>query len=196
MRRGFSYLLGAVITMASPSVAMAAEFVNSGSVGGIGSYNLSITTDDTIGVIQSLNILAYNIFVSNGTNDFTLTQSNSTTLFSGMGLTATATDLLFNFSGSGFALFQSPMVGSGGPFFCFQASPCFDFAGSGTGLAPVVANSPIGNRLQGTQIVATVAAAGAVPEPSTWAMMLIGFGFVGYGMRSAKRRRKLTLTYA
>lgn len=28
----------------------------------------------------------------------------------------------------------------------------------------------------------------AVPEPATWAMMLVGFGAVGFGMRSAKRR--------
>ncbi|WP_082992669.1 PEPxxWA-CTERM sorting domain-containing protein [Erythrobacter sp. QSSC1-22B] len=37
---------------------------------------------------------------------------------------------------------------------------------------------------------------GAVPEPSTWAMMLLGFGFVGGGMRSAKRRQKVTVSYA
>ena len=34
----------------------------------------------------------------------------------------------------------------------------------------------------------SVSAAAAVPEPSTWLMMLFGFGLVGYGMRSAKRR--------
>jgi hypothetical protein len=37
---------------------------------------------------------------------------------------------------------------------------------------------------------------GAVPEPSTWAMMLLGFGFVGGAMRAAKRRQKLALSYA
>lgn len=35
------------------------------------------------------------------------------------------------------------------------------------------------------------AISGAVPEPSTWAMMLVGFGLVGGAMRSAKRRRRL-----
>lgn len=40
----------------------------------------------------------------------------------------------------------------------------------------------------------TVAA--AVPEPSTWALMLLGFGFVGGAMRSIKRRQKLTVSYA
>lgn len=36
----------------------------------------------------------------------------------------------------------------------------------------------------------------AVPEPGTWAMMLLGFGFVGGAMRSAKRRQKLNVSYA
>jgi hypothetical protein len=35
----------------------------------------------------------------------------------------------------------------------------------------------------------------AVPEPATWAMMLIGFGFVGGAMRS-RRHRKVTVSYA
>ena len=37
---------------------------------------------------------------------------------------------------------------------------------------------------------------GAVPEPSTWAMMLLGFGFIGGAMRGAKRRQKVTARYA
>lgn len=40
-----------------------------------------------------------------------------------------------------------------------------------------------------------VASQGAVPEPATWAMMLLGFGFVGGAMRS-RRRPKLTVSYA
>lgn len=35
----------------------------------------------------------------------------------------------------------------------------------------------------------------AVPEPATWAMMLLGLGFVGGTMRASKRR-KLTVSYA
>ena len=34
--------------------------------------------------------------------------------------------------------------------------------------------------------------AAAVPEPSTWAMMLIGFGAVGLGLRRRKGRGKAT----
>jgi hypothetical protein len=40
------------------------------------------------------------------------------------------------------------------------------------------------------------AAPGAVPEPATWAMMLLGFGFVGGAMRSAKRRQKPAVAFA
>ncbi len=36
----------------------------------------------------------------------------------------------------------------------------------------------------------------AVPEPATWAMMLLGFGFVGGAMRSAKRRQRLAVSAA
>lgn len=35
---------------------------------------------------------------------------------------------------------------------------------------------------------------GAVPEPSTWAMMMFGFGALGFGMR--RRRQKVTVSYA
>ena len=36
----------------------------------------------------------------------------------------------------------------------------------------------------------------AVPEPSTWMIMLLGFGFVGGTMRFAKRKQKLTASYS
>ncbi|WP_296721216.1 PEPxxWA-CTERM sorting domain-containing protein [Erythrobacter sp.] len=38
--------------------------------------------------------------------------------------------------------------------------------------------------------------AGAVPEPAAWGLMLLGFGFVGGAMRSAKRRQKANVSYA
>jgi len=36
----------------------------------------------------------------------------------------------------------------------------------------------------------------AVPEPATWAIMLIGFGAVGGALRSAKRRQKVSVSYS
>ena len=40
------------------------------------------------------------------------------------------------------------------------------------------------------------AAAGAIPEPATWAMMLLGFGLMGAFMRSAKSGRTPAVYYA
>ena len=40
------------------------------------------------------------------------------------------------------------------------------------------------------------AAASAVPEPATWAFMIVGFGAVGASMRSARRKQKVTVSYA
>ena len=37
---------------------------------------------------------------------------------------------------------------------------------------------------------------GAVPEPASWALLIAGFGLVGGAMRSASRRKNLTLSYA
>lgn len=37
---------------------------------------------------------------------------------------------------------------------------------------------------------------GAVPEPSTWAMMLVGFGLVGAALRKAKRAQGFSVSHA
>lgn len=47
----------------------------------------------------------------------------------------------------------------------------------------------------GSGPVVTPVPTGGVPEPSTWAMMLLGFGFVGGAMRAAKRKQELTTSY-
>ncbi len=38
--------------------------------------------------------------------------------------------------------------------------------------------------------------AAAVPEPSTWAMLILGFGLIGAAVRNGKRTVKTRLTYA
>lgn len=37
---------------------------------------------------------------------------------------------------------------------------------------------------------------GAVPEPGTWALMILGFGFVGGAMRARRGRQKLSVSYS
>jgi hypothetical protein len=56
--------------------------------------------------------------------------------------------------------------------------------------------SPITPYSFSLNILSQTSVDGAVPEPSTWAMMLLGFGFVGGAMRTAKRRQKIAISYA
>ncbi|OBX19716.1 hypothetical protein A9995_03890 [Erythrobacter sp. QSSC1-22B] len=74
---------------------------------------------------------------------------------------------------------------------------------AGIGYDPDVNNTYSVNLTSGSNSLTTYAKLGtgavttaAVPEPSTWAMMLLGFGFVGGAMRSAKRQQKLGVSYA
>ena len=46
---------------------------------------------------------------------------------------------------------------------------------------------------QGAQLRLALSTGSAVPEPATWAFMLIGFGAVGYSLRRAPQRRALAL---
>ena len=62
----------------------------------------------------------------------------------------------------------------------------FSLTGPGQGGVP----ASFGVRLDDGDLV------GAVPEPAAWALMLIGFGFVGGALRSSKSKQKLTVSYA
>jgi hypothetical protein len=174
--------------------AEAATYVGNRSIGN-GSATLSITTDGTLGVLSAANITGWTIGLNEGGQMFTLqgptSGGNSQLLLSGSALTASATNLSFNFSaGSGFALFQNPGIGSGINYYCPQINGCFDFGGAGEGVQ-TTGGAIERNSLTGNVVLASLSA-GAVPEPASWAMMIIGFAAVGASMRS----RKVTVSYA
>ena len=98
-------------------------------------------------------------------------------------LTATSTDLSFNFSGSigNFIIFRD----FAGGFLCIQVSGC---AGA-LDPAEYAFNDGSTSVLQsesGVQVIATAAA--PVPEPAAWAMMLLGAAAVGGALRAGRRR--------
>lgn len=70
--------------------------------------------------------------------------------------------------------------------------------GIGPGIRGINASAPTFSAVRTDTIVTTsnrftITQVAPVPEPATWAMMLVGFGAVGYSLRS---RRKLTATFA
>jgi len=84
--------------------------------------------------------------------------------------------------------------GSGVNFGDSQNSARFTFGFlSGLGFDPNVNNTYSVNLSAGGHSLTTYAqvGAGAVPEPATWAMMLVGFGAIGFQMR---RKRTALLT--
>jgi hypothetical protein len=83
---------------------------------------------------------------------------------------------------------QTFSLGNGENFFGFTAtggdvitSIAFDTNGSGV------------TDLRQLRVGGVRASVGAVPEPGTWAMMLIGFGAVGFSIRRRKPRHLLQL---
>ena len=143
-----------------------------------------IETDGTIGTIGSGNIIDWEFNLADNGTSFTLSgASNSGKLVSGNTLSATATSLFFDFSGSGLAAFQNPAIGSGINFICFTGN---GICGGGSNRISITTNTFGDGIPQSGLVQIGTAAGGAVPEPASWAMLIAGFGLVG---AVARRRR-------
>lgn len=93
---------------------------------------------------------------------------------------STLTVLLNFFGGSSTTLFYTSLVGGS----------TLDFSAYSNILsASITSNDPYG--LSYDNFTYTIDA--AVPEPATWAMMILGFGFVGAALRRQRRNRHLTI---
>ncbi len=153
----------------------------------------TITTNGTIGALQSSDILSYNLQVNDNLRpiyDVNLTPANSGIYMDiGNGLIGGATSLSFDFSKAG-AVFviQGTLHGfsSGFQYFCFQATsgPC----ATGETIVPdyYAVDGVLASGLTGTVPL------NGTPEPATWAMLLLGFGGLGAVARS--RRRAATVS--
>lgn len=183
--------------LAAASSATAANVVyNVNSyVGAHGHLTGLLVTDGATGTLNAGNFVSWILNVQgNGASD-ALNNNNSSVFLGGVSVTANASNIYFNFGNStpSYLLFQK-IYSSGNNYACYASTiypttPCnqgFSLVPQSVGDASAQFSMPSGN-----QIIASVAAA---PEPVTWALMLTGFGMIGFALR--RRSHKVAVRYA
>jgi hypothetical protein len=150
----------------------------------------TITTDGTLGFLQSSNIVSWNLTLNDNLRpvyDVNLTPINSGIVTdTGNGLIAGSSGLSFDFGNAGAAFsIQGTAHGffSGYQYFCFQATG--GACASGETIVPDYYNV---DGVSATGLSGTLPLSG-VPEPAAWLMTLAGFGGLGAVMRSRRRIR-------
>lgn len=183
--------------MGAAAPAAAITYVGAHSVGA-GTVALSITTDGALGVLGEANILDWSLQVTSGSGAQDLfgplRGDNSVIGLLGTALSATPTQLLFDFDGRGKLIFTT-----GGPGFAVRAwgvdaGGCLG-AGAGSehicfGL-PNPANPKVARVGLGVLGMASESAA-QTPEPKTWSLMAAAFGLAGAGLLRRPVRRAAT----
>lgn len=106
---------------------------------------------------------------------------------------------LTNFGGSDQAVSNTaPFVTSGGISYTITGGEIFHLYRVGSSYFEtnsVDDPTGVGANPAAILLIAADTANGGVPEPATWALMLTGFGMVGFGLRRA-RRQAVRVTYA
>lgn len=167
-------LVGAVVCNASPITYNVARTIGLGSVTGF------IETDGSLGVLGAGNFVDWSLLLNDGTFTYTITGplsgNNSVAFVQGADTTATATQLLFDFSGfdNGLLLFQNGLF-SGNTYYCDGTAGNFAcFSGETVVANNVFATFQNASR-SGNVVIGT--AGSSVPEPGT--LMMFGSGIVG-----------------
>ena len=170
-------LLGAGVCNAGPITYQVNQTIGGGSVFG------TIQTDGATGVLGPADFIAWNLDLNGVGATFNITNANSVVFLTGSDVTATATDLFFDFSGSdgGLLLFQQGLF-SGAHYYCDASSTgaCLQ----GASVTPQTFADPSFQNVAatGSQVIGTAA---AIPEPATLA--LFGAGLTGLGLMRRRR---------
>jgi hypothetical protein len=199
MKRGvnFKCLTGALFAVlfaqsAHASVVYQVNFGNS-AASAVG----TITTDGATGVLGYLDITAFDLTLTQGskTAEIASTTPHVGEVLDEVGggnLTATSTGLYFNFAGANSGFFYlTDHLSTVHSYFCLNAA-----GGLCDGHPSSVSIAVDVNGTGGTSVAETgnfqfATVAPAVPEPSTWAMMILGFA--GIGAMTYRRRKTVML---
>ena len=187
-RGALTAIAGTALSLFLSSPALAATTFFGTRDTGNRTATYSITTDDTLGAIGTSQITSWTMAISDGGLTQSFSSLDGSMQFSGLSLFSTGTDLLFNYDSVDyiFASFFSAGNQSG---LYMQAG--YD-AGNLTHedlirLYPYDGSGWQRGDETGLQSIASIPS-GAVPEPGTWAMMILGFGAIGFAMRRRSKR--------
>ena len=157
---------------------------------GVGGVSGTITTDGTIGVLGESDIVSFDLTIKGVALSIELMSPGDGAFVGGTGLTATSSDIFFDFGNSAsFVLFQTSF-GNGSRYYGDAgASAGLLLPGESVNPGFVEDSNFINVAQSGNQILAT--ATSAVPEPSS--ILILGSGMAGIAVLVKRWLRLQTL---
>jgi hypothetical protein len=194
MRKSLCIIALASAVIFAPTILRASDITYTvDETVGAGSITGFITTDGTIGVLGIGDFDEWDLTLNDGSNPtFELLgpglTNNSEETVAGSDLSASATQLLYNFDASdgGAFLFESLTIGDAGPFVCWATGDC---SGNPAGVSLAAQQDEPDEIFAPLSGTVAIGDATVTPEPSS--LLLFGTGLVGF---AGVLRRKFAQT--